>query len=124
VKKSILLLAVLVFLKPLFPVLEYAVNYDYISKVLCINKDKPKLKCNGKCHLMKELAKAAESEKPLSSDKKETTKQEVEVLFFQDIPKTGFSFFQLTTSLVVFDGYSNLYSRLQSLTIFHPPAVS
>lgn len=123
-KKSILLLAVLVFLKPLFPVLEYAVNYDYISKVLCINKDKPKLKCNGKCHLMKELAKAAESEKPLSSDKKETTKQEVEVLFFQDIPKTGFSFFQLTTSLVVFDGYSNLYSRLQSLTIFHPPAVS
>ncbi len=46
--------------KPVLPVVEYMVNYDYISKVLCENKAKPKLKCNGKCHLMKELAKASE----------------------------------------------------------------
>jgi hypothetical protein len=51
--------------KPIFPVMDYAINYDYISKVLCINKDKPELKCNGKCHLMKELAKT-EDDKPIS----------------------------------------------------------
>jgi hypothetical protein len=47
-----------------------AINYDYISKVLCINKDKPELKCNGKCHLMKELAKLQKMTNPFLSDKK------------------------------------------------------
>ncbi len=42
-------------LRPVTPFVEYAINYDYISKVLCINKDKPKLQCNGKCQLMKKL---------------------------------------------------------------------
>ncbi len=57
-------------LKPVLPVVDYIVNYEYISKVLCINKAKPKLNCNGKCHLMKELAKTSESETPISSNKK------------------------------------------------------
>ena len=42
-------------LRPVAPFLEYIINYDYISKVLCINKDKPELRCNGKCQLMKKL---------------------------------------------------------------------
>ena len=42
---------------------------------------KPELECNGKCHLMKELAKASEAEKPLSSDKKSTAKNEIELLY-------------------------------------------
>ena len=45
-------------LQPYLPYLEYAVNYEYIKEVLCINKDKPQLKCNGKCHLAKELKEA------------------------------------------------------------------
>lgn len=56
-------------LKPVFPVIDYIVNYEYISKVLCVNKAKLKLQCNGKCHLMKELAKTSENEAPVSSDK-------------------------------------------------------
>lgn len=44
-------------LRPVAPFVEYAVNYDYISKVLCVNKDNPELGCNGKCHLMKQLKK-------------------------------------------------------------------
>ena len=67
--------------KSLLPVVEYVVNYEYISKVLCVNKAKPELQCNGKCHLMKELAKASENEKPIT-DKRIVVK-EVEVLFFQ-----------------------------------------
>lgn len=35
---------------------DYQINYTYISQVLCENKDKPELECNGKCHLMKEMA--------------------------------------------------------------------
>ncbi len=45
--------------KPMWPVLDYMANYDYIVNTLCENKDKPELECNGKCHLSKELAKEA-----------------------------------------------------------------
>ena len=44
-------------LRPITPFVEYVINYDYISKVLCINKDKPELNCNGKCQLMMKLEK-------------------------------------------------------------------
>jgi hypothetical protein len=36
---------------PVLPVLDYLINYDYIAKELCINKNKPVLACNGKCYL-------------------------------------------------------------------------
>ena len=35
---------------------EYLLNIDYITSVLCVNKEKPKLKCNGKCYLAKKLS--------------------------------------------------------------------
>ena len=83
-KKLLVILTLLMFLKPILPVLEYVVNYDYIVNELCENKSKPELKCNGKCHLMKELAKESESEKPIQNDKKSSV-SEFEVLFFQEI---------------------------------------
>lgn len=58
---SILLLFVFCFsvLRPVFPYVEYIFNYDYIVAVLCINKEKPELECNGKCYLDEQLAKVA-----------------------------------------------------------------
>ena len=70
-----------IFFKPVLPFLDYAFNYDYIAKVLCINKDKPKLKCNGKCYLMQQLAKNAEED---SSKENLPKKVEFQLLFFQD----------------------------------------
>ena len=49
-------------IRPIMPIISYAVNYEYISTELCENKDKPEMACNGKCHLKKELAK--EDNKP------------------------------------------------------------
>ncbi|OCA79529.1 hypothetical protein BBH99_18635 [Chryseobacterium contaminans] len=43
--------------RPLMPLAEYAVNYNYIVNTLCVNKSKPELHCNGKCYLSKEVAK-------------------------------------------------------------------
>ncbi len=48
----------LAMLKPISPIIGYYINYDYIVNVLCENKDKPVMKCNGKCHLAKEIKKA------------------------------------------------------------------
>ncbi|AUD01158.1 hypothetical protein [Spirosoma pollinicola] len=33
----------------------YHVNKDYIARVLCENRDKPQLHCDGKCYLAKQL---------------------------------------------------------------------
>lgn len=121
-KKAIVIVVFLFILKPILPVLEYAINYDYIVKELCENRDKPKMACNGKCHLMKELAKASEKETPVSSDKK-SAHHEFEVLFFED---KNYSLslnqeFPIESNLN--SEYSNLYFYQNSILVFHPPTV-
>lgn len=106
--------------KPILPVLDYWVNYKYIATELCENQDQPKLECNGKCHLKKELAKAATEESSTSKDKKQVSKQEIEILFYQET-------FQLAAkktivvSTAIPTYYFNNYSHLNSSQIFHPP---
>ncbi|MBV8252693.1 MAG: hypothetical protein JO154_08800 [Chitinophaga sp.] len=39
-----------------FVMLEFYVSQQYIAANLCENRDKPKLHCNGKCHLRKQLS--------------------------------------------------------------------
>lgn len=103
-------------LRPIAPFVEYAVNYDYISKVLCINKDKPEMNCKGKCHLMKELEKQQEDDfQSLRISMKEypigfvkiysILKEEITLLFKLKSP-----FF-----------YQKQYSYLMDFSIFHPP---
>ena len=51
------LLYLLAMVRPLVPIIEYHANYEYIATVLCENRDKPYLECNGKCYLEKQLKK-------------------------------------------------------------------
>jgi len=120
VKKTVFIIVLVLLLKPILPVLEYAINYDYITKTLCVNKAKPKMQCNGKCHLMKELAKASESEKPISSDKKQLV-QESEVLFLETIASFVCVDFFTNPTQKINANYSNLYSFLNSGVVEHPP---
>lgn len=53
-------------------VTDYLINIEYITKVFCINKEKPQMKCNGKCHLTKQLQKDEEK-------KSNTFKKSVEI---------------------------------------------
>ncbi len=66
-KRLVSLLFVLLFfisvLKPVIYCVEFVVNYQYISQVLCINKKKPQLKCNGKCYLKSKLSKVNKTSK-------------------------------------------------------------
>ncbi len=123
-KKIVFIVVLSIFLKPIFPVIDYVVNYNYISTVLCENKDKPELKCCGKCHLKKELANASEGEKPNSSDKKDNSKQEVEVLFFQDIKSLVVGQIYFYNKASISDNYSNFYFHLNGCSVFHPPTVA
>ena len=119
-KKLVFLTALFMLLKPAIPFLEYVVNYDYIVKELCENKEKPQLQCNGKCHLKKELAKSAADEQS-PADKKQNSKQEIEVLFYQETP----IFFQkmqvVFTDKKVNASYQNFYALTAIQSTFHPP---
>jgi hypothetical protein len=54
---SILLIFTLVapFTLKLGLIVHYELNIQNITKTFCVNKDKPKMHCNGKCHLAKKL---------------------------------------------------------------------
>lgn len=46
-------------IKPLYNVsciTYYELNIDYIIETYCVNKETPKLQCNGKCHLANQLS--------------------------------------------------------------------
>ncbi len=43
--------------RPIVPVIDYLINYDYIAEQLCENRNKPILACNGKCYVAKEIEK-------------------------------------------------------------------
>lgn len=60
-------------------VVNYEVNKTSIAKKYCENKAKPKMHCDGKCHLKKQLKKEEKREKsPFSENQKE----QYEVQFF------------------------------------------
>lgn len=43
-------------------VLDYQARKAEITRLFCVNKDKPRMQCNGKCHLRKQLRKASDAE--------------------------------------------------------------
>jgi hypothetical protein len=47
--------------------MEYAINKKHIAATLCVNQDKPELKCNGQCYLMLQLKAMAPEQGPDSS---------------------------------------------------------
>jgi hypothetical protein len=120
VKKSLIILTLFLLFKPFLPIVEYVVNYEYISKVLCVNKATPIMGCDGKCYLIGQLAKSSENEKPIS-DKKIIVKQ-IEILFLEEIKPIVF------IKTLVFHksnqnfNYCNLYNYLNSSSPFHPPS--
>ncbi|SHJ02979.1 hypothetical protein SAMN02745146_2050 [Hymenobacter daecheongensis DSM 21074] len=43
-------------------VLDYQVHKERITRLFCVNKARPQLRCNGQCHLGKQLRKAADAQ--------------------------------------------------------------
>ncbi|WP_149241935.1 hypothetical protein [Dyadobacter sp. 32] len=60
---SLLLFAIMLpTISPWGTVAYFHVNRTYIAKVLCENRDRPKLNCNGKCYLAKKLKQQQEKQ--------------------------------------------------------------
>ena len=91
-----------------------------LAKYFVKTKTKPKLQCNGKCQLMKGLAKAIDTENPVSSDKKSFSPVQ-EVLFFKEIKTYNLVSSSCSKQTKNSSSYLNLYSFLNANSEFHPP---
>lgn len=120
-KKIALLISFIILIKPVVPLVDYIINYEYISTKLCENRAKPEMHCDGKCHLKKELAKAASDEKPISNKKSSVFKQEMENLFFKVAHPFCFQNIEAVLSNKIIDRYQNLYFYKSINAFFHPP---
>ncbi len=100
----------------------YVANKAYVAKELCVNKAKPQLKCNGKCHLARQLQKLEEPQpkKAPSAPKELKLKEMTWVIASVEILPT-------TENQVLTESTSPHWNDLKkaprsfSNTIFHPP---
>lgn len=112
-------LTLFVVFRPLVPLVEYAVNYDYISAVLCVNKSNPELHCNGKCYLKKEIAKTNDTDSSPLNKTKNSGQKLLDIYVLPEITKinkTENAFFTNFNFL-----YKTAYSFLFLKLIFRPP---
>lgn len=117
----ILSVALMMLFKPFWPIAEYIANYDYIVNVLCENKDRPQLHCDGKCYLAKQLAKASEQadNNPFGENKSQT-KTEI-IMLFLPLPQMDFALNFREVLQNNFNTPINFISRLLISDIPHPP---
>lgn len=95
----------------------YQLNKDYISRELCENRNKPKMRCEGKCFLKKNLDRADKAEQ----QSKEMIKQVEFPVFIQPVRSEN-----CIPSITLSDTYTEapaLYEYIHSARLFHPPLV-
>ncbi len=117
----VLFVAFIMMVKPLWPVAEYIANYDYIKNVLCENKDKPMLNCDGKCYLAKQLAKESEENSKNPFGEKQAKVEIQPVVFIQSLQYIDFGFNILNPLNRNYKMESNLISLLLISDISEPP---
>lgn len=99
-----------------FIIVNYQVNKDYISNVLCENKEKKAMHCEGKCHLKKELQKEEKKESTPSG-----SKENFEIILYSEKTTTlSFVGFELAKSSFI---YTEIYPQDFTGKIFHPPTI-
>ncbi|RFC55397.1 hypothetical protein DXU93_00225 [Brumimicrobium aurantiacum] len=95
---------------------EYVMDIERFTELYCENKDKPKMKCNGKCHLADQLA---ENEEKKQNKEIQTTPEIilfVKELKFEVKHEKGFAV-ELDNSFY----YKNKLTEGVQSNIFHPP---
>jgi hypothetical protein len=103
---------------PAIPVIDYLINKEYIAKNLCVNKDKPKSCCKGKCHMVKQLQKATKNSEtdPRNTNNRVQLKELNEFIISRTCSYTAeiTSYKYLVYNILVF-------SQLACAAIFVPP---
>ena len=97
----------------------YNINRNYIARVLCENRDRPELHCNGQCYLAKKL-KAQQDRQ--DNDTTERIRNTPVVQLFCE-KETVFSFAPLTapTDAAVLFTYERLLTTRPVAELLRPP---
>lgn len=101
-------------------------NQDYIAATLCENKQQPKLECDGKCYLKKQIEQQQESdESPLLPKKGQYF---FDFFLAQEKKLLNLSFFKRSINVAqlaktIFPLNANLHSRLFVYKILRPPTL-
>jgi len=117
-KALISLLAIVMLFKPIWPVVDFAINYDYIVEYLCINRDKPASQCNGKCYLAKQVAEEEDQDKEKPANGKSYS-FDFSIVYAYPSQKTSPPLFNYL--VYEYASYTELYSSLFVSEILHPP---
>lgn len=109
----------LAMVKPILPLLDYYLNYNYIATKLCENRDKPILDCNGKCYVAKEI------EKNKKENHQDTVVLEFKMDFYisNDLEFITFienSFLETQNNRIPVTRELNWYNSFL-FSVFHPP---
>jgi hypothetical protein len=100
-----------------FILIDYQANKEYIMEFLCINRDKPELGCEGKCHLSKQLKAQDEADKQTN---KQNQKSEVQVqLFCQSLFSLQVCWLASVEKSLL--SYTAGHPTQAAYGIFHPP---
>jgi len=101
----------------------YELNKEYVAKYLCENKNKPELKCCGKCYLKKKLNKVTDIQSQGKKTPNKTEKYEVTDCVIPDsAPITNIATCECITD---YNGCSkDFYISIFSSSVFHPPSAS
>lgn len=106
-------------IRPVLPLINYAVNYEYIVKNLCEKRNIPQSTCKGKCYVEKDLAKTEKQSN--NSQNLKISGLDVflsqEILSFSD--KNQFDIPVKRSNSY----YINFHSSEYLSRIFHPPLV-
>ncbi|OJV12608.1 MAG: hypothetical protein BGO21_02355 [Dyadobacter sp. 50-39] len=96
----------------------YKVNKEYITRVLCQNRDKPQLHCDGKCYLAKKLKEQQQKQDQQTSDRVESIP--MLQLFASPIASFDFSLARIVTRDQLAFSY-HLATYQAPLSILVPP---
>ncbi|HVI43958.1 MAG TPA: hypothetical protein VM802_03795 [Chitinophaga sp.] len=102
-----------------FVMLDFYINQDYIARNLCVNRDKPQMHCNGKCHLRSRLN---EEDRKNQENPERKTDNRSEIFYAAWLERT----LPKPACIAVSKDYPLTYTIGnpidQPSTVFHPPA--
>lgn len=96
--------------------INYEINKDYIASVLCVNRDKPEMHCEGQCYLRKQLHRDEQHKQQDNG----ITGNKIEIALFCATDLHFFTF-DLRTDKCAFSPVLIPHYQSPYFHIFHPP---
>ncbi|WP_228444862.1 hypothetical protein [Chryseobacterium echinoideorum] len=104
-------------IRPVLPLINYVVNYDYIVENLCENRAVENSYCKGKCYVAKEFSKTEKQ----SLNSQNIKIAGLDVFVSNEILTLTETHFVASESVKLYINNSFLYHSQYFSRIFHPP---